>query len=137
MFEEEVFCDLKIKTKDGVVLNVHKAILTTRSTVFFKILMTDKKEATTNNVEIKDFDSKTTRELLRFIYCEEVQGLKTIAKDLINAAEKYKVDGLKEFCIEGLSKNVSEENVIDFLIIADQISETSQLVSACSPIVAR
>jgi hypothetical protein len=137
MFEEEIFCDLQLKTNDKVTLKAHKTILIARSPVFFKMLATDMKESGMNLVEIEDFDSKTIREFLRFIYYEEVEGLKDVAEDLVYAAEKYEVDGLKEICIEELAKNVTDENVIETLIIADQISETSQLVSACSPIVAR
>jgi hypothetical protein len=137
MFEEEILCDLKIKANDGVVLNAHKTILITRSTVFFKMLTTDMMESELNAIHVEDFDSKTMRELLRFIYCEEVQDLKTIAKDLIYAAEKYEVDGLKEICIEELIKNVSDENVIETLIIADQISGTEKLIETCIPIVTR
>jgi hypothetical protein len=93
------------------------------------------KEAATNNVEIDDVDSETMWELLRFIYCGEVRGFKEIAKDLIYAAEKYEVDALKENCIEELVMNVTEENVIETLIIADRISGTEKLLKACIPIV--
>jgi hypothetical protein len=134
MFEEEILCDLKIKANDEVVLNAHKTILIARSPVFFKMLTTDMKESDLKLVEVEDFDSTTMRELLRFIYCEEVQDLKTIAKDLIYAAEKYEVLELKEICIEELAKNVSDENVIETLIIADQISGTQKLIENCIPI---
>jgi speckle-type POZ protein len=137
MFEEEIFCDLKIKTRDGVTLNVHKAILMARSPVFLTMLKTNMKELGTKTVKIEDFDSKSMQELLRFIYCEEVQDLKEIAKDLIYAAEKYEVNQLKEICIEELSKNVSDENVIELLIIADRISGTEELIKACLPVVSR
>jgi speckle-type POZ protein len=135
MLEEEILCDLKIQTNDGVTLNAHKAILIARSPVFLKILTSNMKEAATNIVKVDDFDSKMMRKLLRFIYYGEVQDLAKIAKDLIYAAEKYEVNQLKEKCIEELVKNVSEENVIETLIIADRISGTEKLLKACIPIV--
>jgi speckle-type POZ protein len=137
MFEEEILCDIKIEANDGVTLNAHKTILITRSTVFLKMLTIGMKESGLNAIHVEDFDSKTMRELLRFIYCEEVQDLKTIARDLIYAAEKYGVDGLKEICIEELVANVTDENVIETLIIADQISGTEKLIEKCIPIVTR
>jgi hypothetical protein len=85
------------------------------------------KESGLNAIHVTDFDSITMRELLRFIYCEEVQ-------DLIYAAEKYEVDGLKEICIDDLAANVSDKNVIETLIIADQISGSEKLVEKCIPI---
>jgi speckle-type POZ protein len=135
MFENEENCDLKIQANDGVTLSVHKLILIARSPVFLKMLTSNMKEAATNTVEVDDLDSTTMRELLRFIYCGEVQDLKENVKDLIYAAEKYEVNQLKEICIEELAANVSEENVIETLIIADQVSGTEKLIEACIPIV--
>jgi hypothetical protein len=135
MFHEEFLCDIKIQTNDGVIFNAHKAILVARSPVCLKMLTSNMKEAATNTVEVDDFDSTTMRELLRFIYCGEVQYLNENAKDLIYAAEKYEVKHLKEICIEELAANVSEENVIETLIIADQVSGTEKLIEACMPIV--
>jgi speckle-type POZ protein len=135
IFEDEEHCDLKIQMGDGVTLNAHKTILIARSPVFHKMLTSNMKEATTSVVDIEDFDSKTMRNLLLFIYCEEVQDLQANAGKLIHAAEKYDLYGLKEMCIEELIANLSVENIIDTLIIADQVSETEKLIKACIPII--
>jgi speckle-type POZ protein len=135
MFENEEHCDLKIHADDGVTLNAHKTILIARSPVFSKMLTSNMKEATTNTVKIEDFDSKTLRELLRFIYCGQVQDLEAVAGNLVHAAEKYDLDELKKICIEQLAENVLGENVVETLIIADQVSGTEKLVKACVPIV--
>jgi hypothetical protein len=135
MFEEELLCDIKIQTNDGVIFNAHKAILVARSPVCLKMLTIKMEEAETNVVKVDDFDSTTMRKLLRFIYCGEVQDLKENAKNLIYAAEKYEVNQLKEMCIEELAANVSEENVIETLAIADQVSGTEKLIQKCIPVV--
>jgi speckle-type POZ protein len=135
MFEEELLCDIKIQTNDGVIFNAHKAILVARSPVCLKMLTIKMEETATNEVKVEDFDSVTMRKLLRFIYCGEVQDLKENIKDLIYAAEKYEVNQLKEICIDELAKNVSEENVIETLIIADQISGIEKLIKVCVPII--
>jgi kelch-like protein 2/3 len=135
MLEEEILCDIKIQTNDGVIFNAHKTILVARSPVCLKMLTIKMEEAATNTVKVEDFDSTTMRKLLRFIYCGEVKDLKENAKDLIYAAEKYEVNQLKEICIEELAKNVTEENVVESLAIADQVSGTQKLIKACVPIV--
>jgi speckle-type POZ protein len=135
MLESGDFSDLKIQTNDGVVFNVHKTILSARSSVFLKMLTSNMKEAATNTVEIEDIDSKTMQEFLRFIYCEEFKDFKAVSNDLLYAAEKYEVNQLKEICIEELAANVSAENVIETLILADRINGAEKLVKDCIPIV--
>jgi kelch-like protein 2/3 len=135
MLDEEILCDIKIEANDGVTFNAHKTILIARSPVCLKMLTIKMEEPATNTVKVEDFDSKTMRVLLRFIYCGEVQDLEENAKSLIFAADKYEVNQLKEICIDELVKKVSEENVVETLIIADRISGTEKLVKACIAVI--
>jgi uncharacterized protein Yka (UPF0111/DUF47 family) len=63
--------------------------------------------------------------------------MEELAGELIYAAERYEVDELKDKCIKELFKNVSEENVVDMLIIADQISGSDKLLNRCVLFVSR
>jgi speckle-type POZ protein len=138
MFATNELADFVIKTNDGEAIKCHKAIILARSPVFHSMLMTDMSEKTTNCVEIFDFDSKTIRELLRFLYCEEVKDLKEIVCSLIYAAEKYQVEELKTICIDQILKDLSKSNVIQALMVADQIvTGTDRIVEACVEILQR
>ena len=125
-----MFADFELKMNDGEILMAHKSILAARSPVFRAMLTTGMKEAATNSVEVPDFCSKTMRELLRFIYCGEIE-IPEGATDLIFAAEKYEVLELKEICIDRLISDLSDENVIETLIIADRVSGTERLAAGC------
>jgi speckle-type POZ protein len=137
IFEDESLHDFELKMNDGVTLKAHKAVLIARSSVFFKMLTTDMKEAKQGFVEVPDFDSKTMRELLRFMYCSEVENLDEMANDLIFAAEKYEVQQLKELCIDHIISKLTRENVLDALIIADRVNNTDNILNKCIEIVSR
>lgn len=99
MFESETFSDFELISKDGKVLKAHKAVLASRSPVFFSMLNIDMEEAERGSVNVPDVDKKTLKELLRFIYCNEVEGLNEISRKLIFAAEKYELKSLKTLCM--------------------------------------
>ena len=134
MFESSILADFELKMNDGEILMAHKSILAARSPVFRAMLTTGMKEASKNSVEVPDFDSKTVRELLRFIYCGELE-IPEVVTDLIFAAEKYEVSELKNICIDQILSELTEENVVETLIIADQVSGTGTIVAGCLKIV--
>lgn len=136
MFEKELFTDFEVRV-DSKVLKVHKSILASRSDVFNEMLTGDSQEAAENFVVIKDFDAKTMKELFRFMYSNEVENLNAIAEQLVYAAEKYQLDDLKEICLDSLVTSVSVDNVVDYLIIANEISAANKLFKKCLPIVFR
>ena len=134
MLESSILADFELKMNDGETLMAHKSILAARSPVFRAMLTTKMKETAWNSVTVPDFCSKTMRELLRFIYCGEVD-IPDGVTDLIFAAEKYELLELKEICINRLISDRTDENVVETLIIADQVSDSERLTAACVKIV--
>lgn len=88
-------------------------------------------EAAKGSADVPDFNSIVMKEVLRFIYCNSVENLEVIAGELIYAAEKYQLEGLKEICLNFIMPSVSIGNVLDFLIISDQISKADKLFDKC------
>lgn len=131
LFESGTISDFELHMNDDKTLKAHKAILVARSPVFFKMLTTDMQEANKSSVDVPDFDSKTMKELLRFIYCNEVENLKLVAFTLIYAAEKYEIVKLKKICCDDIISKLSAENVVDALIIADRVSDMEKLFHQC------
>lgn len=115
MFNEALFTDFELKTKDGMKLKAHKAVLVARSPVFEKMLQHDMKEANEGITDVPDFESLVMKEVLRYMYCNEIRGLEKIAHELIFAAEKYQLEELKEACIDEIIHSLSAENVLKSL----------------------
>lgn len=127
MFETE---DLKTEFSD-VTINIatneatspsvffaHKAILAARSPVFSKMFAHDLQERATNSVTLSDISPAAFKELLTYIYTGKVPHLQTLARSLLNAAEKYHLDRLKALCELQLSYDLEVENAAETLVLA-------------------
>lgn len=129
--------DFELLTSDHVIIKAHKAILAAHSPVFCTMLQTDMEEAKTGKVNIPDFDSKNMKELLRFIYCNEVENLTEIDRSLIFAAEKYQIEELKKVCIQSIIKSLTVENVIEALKMSELITKSELLLNASLNLIIR
>lgn len=136
MFENDLFVDIEIKTSDDEILKASKSVLSSKSPVFFAMLTSDMQETKESTVNVPDFNSKIIKELLRFIYCEEVENIEEIDSELIFAAEKYQIDELKEMCIDSMITTLSIENVIETYAIADLVSKGNKLLEHCIHMIA-
>jgi hypothetical protein len=133
MFDQQLFTDLKIETSDGLTLKAHKAIVATRAPGFFRIA---KKNLRAAKLQIPEFDSTVIKEVLRFMYCNEVENLRDFALKLIVAADQYQMHDLKKVCINSIMTELTTENVIQSLLCADGLEE-SVLVQACLNFISR
>ena len=131
MLQDEFFADFKLKCNDGEILKAHKSILAARSPVFFAMLTNNMQEAQQGFADIPDFDSKTMKEVLRFIYRNNVEELKEKATKLIFAAEKYELEELKQMCVASMIASLTTENVLQKLLIADRVSQGKKLSEKC------
>jgi speckle-type POZ protein len=137
MFPNQPYSDFLIEANDGITLKCHKFILAARSKVFFAMLTQEMSEAETGLVKVKDFDSVLLMEVLRFIYCNEVNDLDKNAHELIYAAEKYDLDGLKKMCLDEIVESLDEENVLEALLIAHEIESSQSLYIGCLKVIIR
>lgn len=119
LFFNSQFCDATLVAGDREY-EVHKAILTARSTVFDAMFRNNFKEAKSNRVVIYDIDHDVLKELLHFVYTNEAPNLDKMAKDLFVAADKYDLQQLKKMCEKALCVNLSIETAIDTLILAER-----------------
>lgn len=121
---DEKFTDLTVISADGKKLLVHKGILAARSPVFEAMFEHEMLEKKQNSVEIKDIDHVVLLELFRFMYCRKVNNIETLLCELLRAAEKYSVEGLKITCEETMLLNLDKKNAIEYLIEAYQNNST-------------
>ena len=129
MLSDSLHSDLTIKC-GGEEFKVHKAVLASQSPVFRRMLESDMKEQRTNVIEISDVDQAVISDMLAYIYTGSVPNLDTLARELLNVANKYELSGLFTMCERELKSKISLENVIELLQLADLL-DSSYLKKTC------
>lgn len=105
-------------TADGKSFKLHKCILSLRSSVFQAMFKNDMTEKITNSVKIEDVKYEVLDTMFRYIYTGKVDNFEKIIGDVLIAAEKYNITGLKQLCEETMSDNLSKDNSIEYLHLA-------------------
>ena len=106
----------------GKKFKAHKVILAAASPVFGAMFKEGTKEHEENIVIIEDIESDVFELFLRYLYSGEVNQLDEKHLDLFAAADKYDVQPLREICIRHMSTNISVDNAVDILALAERHS---------------
>ena len=134
MLREELFTDIMIKTSTKT-FKVHRAVLASHSDVFKTMFETNMKEKHQGMVTISDIEPKVMNELVSFMYTGSAPNIKTFAKELLLAADKYNIPHLQVICENELKMNLTSVNVAEILLLADKlpvkIYETDSLKEVC------
>ena len=129
LLSDGLLADLTIKCGDSE-FKAHKAILASQSPVFRRMLESDMKEQRTNVIEISDVDQAVISDMLAYIYTGSAPNLDTLARELLNVANKYELSGLFTMCERELKLKINLENVIELLQLADML-DSSYLKKSC------
>ena len=113
---------LKVKEKE---FKAHKVVLAAMSPVFEAMFQEGYKEHEDNYVNIEDMDSDVFEVFLRYLYSGQVDKLEEMFTVLLAAADKYDVQPLRDICIQHMAKNISFDNAVDMLALADRHSVES------------
>ena len=106
--------DIKIMC-DGFTTEAHTVILITRSPFFKKKL----KSSTANQIELKNIDPATLKEILRYIYSGKLPDLSLEkAKRLYEAGDVCNKE-LRELCMEFLIDNLTPDNACQILTLTN------------------
>ncbi|XP_008547749.2 speckle-type POZ protein B [Microplitis demolitor] len=100
----------------------HRSILMARSPVLAAMFSHDMVEKKENKISIPDIAPVVFEKLLKYIYTDEVTDLDAYAERLIQAADKYQIQSLKDRCQESLSKTLTVENVLSIMTLAKRHS---------------
>ena len=76
-------------------------------------------ENVNNIVNIEDAEPNVIDEMLSFVYTGKVKDMNLIACELLRISDKYFLEGLKSICEDTLCENLSVENVLKILSLAD------------------
>ncbi|KAL1399196.1 hypothetical protein pipiens_002251 [Culex pipiens pipiens] len=104
---------------DGQRFLAYKGILSARSAVFAAMFKHPMQESTENCIAISDVEPGAFKELLRYIYTDQLTCLETMAQKLYQAADKYDIQTLKSLCRCHILKKMSSETAADTLVLAD------------------
>lgn len=129
LYKDEVFTDMIIKC-GGKEFKVHKAILASQSPVFKKMLEVNMSERRSNIVKISDIDPSVMSDLLAYFYAGIAPNVTTLAKDLLNVANKYELPRLFAVCENELMMKIKVSNVVEMLFLAD-LHNATYLKNAC------
>ncbi len=98
-------------------IKANKTILKARGPVFYSSFESEIMKGDTIVVEDMQYD--VFHETLRFIYAGKVNNLERLAKELLPVAHKYKLNSLTDLCTSHLCTNMSAENVLESLNLAE------------------
>jgi hypothetical protein len=119
MLTNQFLTDVTLKVKDKE-FKAHKVVLAAASPVFEAMFKEGTKEREDNYVNIEDMDSDVFEVFLRYLYSGQVDKLAEMFTDLFTAADKYDVQLLREICMQQMVKNISVDNAVEMLALADR-----------------
>uniref|UniRef100_A0A0N5BIW3 BTB domain-containing protein n=1 Tax=Strongyloides papillosus TaxID=174720 RepID=A0A0N5BIW3_STREA len=94
MLDSSEYYDCIIKVEDSEI-NVHKCIIATGSEVLRSILKNKSSEHESNVIEINDFSLEVVKEMVNYLYTGRSPKIDEVAIEMLEIAEKYKLEGLK------------------------------------------
>jgi hypothetical protein len=118
LFTSGKFSDVKIICGTETFL-CHKYILASRSDVFAAMFnMTGSAESQKGVVQVDDFDAKTMKTLLEYIYGNSIDR-KDGDMDLLLAADKYNLPGLVKCCELAIIADMSLNNALETFLSSE------------------
>jgi len=118
LFTSKMNADVIFKVQNTDIA-AHKSILTARSPVFAAMFQHQMKDNESGAVDVPDATPAVFNKLLQFIYTGECP-LEDSTEELLMAADKYDIQGLKQFCeFELRAWALNVDTAIDLLVLSD------------------
>ncbi|KOB69555.1 Roadkill [Operophtera brumata] len=118
LLTDDIYSDVTMKSADGVEFRAHKSVLAVRSKVLRAHFEHNTKESITNVVDTP-FETEVLRDVLTFVYKDEVPRVADAPDKLLAAADYYQLERLKNLCEEALYKRLTVDNAIETLQLAE------------------
>lgn len=126
LFADPIGSDFVIESADGVKFHIHKVILAAHSEVFKAMLkggLPDNlsfAESQNNYVKLIDLNGEDLKYMLEYIYTGTVKDIEnTNFGNLLILADRYNLKGLWELSEYALSEQMTIDNALDILVVAD------------------
>ncbi|VDI68392.1 Hypothetical predicted protein [Mytilus galloprovincialis] len=119
MLQNEIMCDVTLRVgHESTLIKAHKYMLSSRSAVFhtmFEGSLPEKGEIT-----IPDIEENTFRDILKYIYCDQITITNDNVKEILYAADKYMLAAVKRGCETVLKQTAQSEHATKALQTAYQ-----------------
>ena len=125
----DLFADVTI-TCDGKKFRAHKLILASQSPVFKKMFEIDMRERRSGVIEVPDITPAVMSDLLAYLYTGTAPHVDTLARELLNVANKYELPRLLSICETTLASKITVRCILEMLILAE-LHEAKTLKKAC------
>ncbi|XP_014237848.1 speckle-type POZ protein B-like [Trichogramma pretiosum] len=123
IFLNENLSDVKLRTASEKEIPAHKVVLAMASPVFKAMFSNDMLEKKSQTVDMNDISYDAAVEMLRYIYIGSVETQEfSLTAEVLAAAEKYQLEELKNKCERIICSNLTTENAVQALRIADMYS---------------
>ncbi|CAL8116511.1 unnamed protein product [Orchesella dallaii] len=117
LFSQSIATDCTVSARKSS-FKAHKTILSARSSVFAAMFNANMIERETATVNITDFDSEVVKGMLEYLYTGETAVMASRAQELLQIAEKYNLEELKEDCEYAIGNSLTKDNVAGVLVLA-------------------
>ena len=129
LYKDKVLTDATLKC-GGKEFKVHRAVLGSQSPVFKAMLQANMKEKQSSVIDISDITPAVMSDLVTYLYTGAAPNVGKLAKELLNAANKYGLSRLFTMCENELRMKIKVTNVVDTLLLAD-LHNATNLKKAC------
>lgn len=135
LYESKVLADVIIVSKSKEY-DVHKTILSARSSYFYALFKNDMKETQNGRVLIKNNNEQLVQDvivenLIEYIYTGKAKDMNKYTFELYELAHMYNILTLQEECVDYWKSTINIENAVMILIIAKKydVQELLDVVS--------
>lgn len=94
------------------------------SEYFRKMFSIPMRESQQEIVELREENERVFKQVLRYIYLGEVEGLGEISKDLLILADKYCMEDLSVICQQHLIDNLRLDNAQEICNLGQRLGRT-------------
>lgn len=138
--------DVTVRTSDGHSLDANSQILKEKSKIMEKVkmrrrcsigLIFEQQPASrmiAGTIIDVNCNFKTMVELLRFMYLGTIKDseVQICSNEILLASKNYEIEGLTDYCIKVITKNLNESNVLKMIQIANSNNIPDLFVKCCN-----
>lgn len=131
LLTDPICSDFTIESAEGDRFNVNRVLLAAHSEVFKAMLKEDTAESQNSFVKLIDVSTDDLRFILEFIYSGTIRNFENCNLcSLLMLADQYNLSGLRELSQYVLSKQLSADNALETLVLADMYNSESLKIAA-------
>ena len=110
------YCDLTIKSKDGLAIRAHKLVLASQCKYFETAL--ECADSDCHEISVSQVKSEALKVVLDYIYTQKIKSgvvTKENCKDILAAGELFRYEDIKEEAAIFMAKNLDEDIAVDVM----------------------